>query len=205
MTEVIDTYFPGQSSAYSWEMAAELGTYEVQHELDTWMQQAAGGPEQRRAAWAAERLLFAFTTRILKATQIQEFRDFERGRLGQTLPFWFFELDSQPYVSESLGASDGTANHVMPARNCTVTGVKNRTTSTTLTFSVTAGYGTGKEDRLTALTPTPSAGNILEATFTGRRRFDCRFNQRSRRRRFFNGGGTLGAIPQWDVQLYSLL
>lgn len=164
MPETSNYYLPSFVQPYP-------GTYHPNLRTIVEIERAISGPTQRQLLY--QMWEWSFQTQPLTMTQHQQLRDFLRDRSqGGYLPFNFFEFNEQPWVLENLGVSDGTNIHTMPfTETNTITAVRNRTTATNLTYTLELGTGLGGEDKLKNLLPVPTNGNVIEATFSGRKRF----------------------------------
>lgn len=149
MPEVTSTYMPGQKLADTWVLYPEIDSYFIDPEDSTSVQIAFDGTEQRRIGqWPIEgRAHISFRTMSLDPNPYREFRDFRRDMRGAGSPFYFFDFSNEPYYRESLGASDGSAFHLMPFKEATApTEVLKNGVATG--FQFIAAFGTGGEDRL---------------------------------------------------------
>lgn len=193
-------YCPGQkpSDSFVLRMSTE-NEPTVVHESSTGIKTSIGGQEQRRIYWAQDRHRFPFTTMPFTPAQNQIWRDFIAACRGQANNFYFFWFELETYVLQDVGPYQSGSLIDIPYQNVVnVTTVKNLTTSTTLSFSLSAP-GTGGEARFSSLSPTPTAGDRIGATFQGNPRFLCRLEGATPARRFFNRGITNVPRPMWDM------
>ena len=208
MSEVTSTYIPGQKLADSWTLYPEIDSYFIDPEDSTSVQVAFDGTEQRRVGqWpVGGRSHIVFRTMSLDPNPYREFRDFRRDMRGSGSPFYFVDFSSEPYYRENVGTADGTANLVIPYASLTATPSEVLDDGVALSsWTFTAEFGTGRESRITAMSPTPGNGSVMTATFTGKKRYIVRFEQDRLRRNLWAGGRT--GLPRWqfDVALWVLV
>lgn len=207
MAEVTSTYMAGQKLADTWTLYPDIGTYTAQTEDSTSIQVAFGGTEQRRIGqWpTGGRSHFAFRTMELTQAQAREFRAFLEGLRGAGNPFYFFDFVEDYYYRVNVGTADGTANLQIPyILSLTPTEVLDDGVALS-SWGFTAQYGTGRESRITSMSPLPGNGSVMTATFHGKRRYIARLESDRMPRALLAGGQT--TIPYWqfDVALVQVL
>lgn len=205
MAESTSIYFPGQALADSFVMWPQENSYSRAPGYSTEIAESIGGFEQRRQLYPASGIFrCSFRTMALTAAQHQQVRDFIRTVQGQKSPFYFFDFDPEYYSQEVVSPAaghPGGANLAIAykiALSGDVTQVRDDTAS--ITYTVNTVFGTGGEARLETLQGPPGGGSVIDATFTGRKRYVCRFANDAPPRLIL-GGGSAQSYKQYDFSL----